>query len=75
MINLIDMLKSLPMNNYRDIGLAISYSDIFNALESIGFDNKDKLNYELKKLSDNGVIELFCMNDFDKDLIYAVRFK
>lgn len=75
MLNLIDLLKTIPMINHDKIGLAISYGDIYTLLKAKGFDNKDYLDCELKKLSDKGIIQLFCMDDFDENLIYAVRFK
>lgn len=74
-INLVDILKSLPMHNWKNKGLTISYSDIYSAVEPLGLDNKDILNCELRKLSDAGIIELLSDESFDKDLCFAVRFK
>lgn len=74
-INLVDILKSLPMHNWKNKGLTISYSDIYNVVESLVLDNKTILNYELRKLSDAGVIELLSDESFDKNLCFAVKFK
>ena len=75
MLDLLNVLKSLHMNNYENIGFAIGYGDIFNAFTALGFNNSELLNYELRKLSDNGLIELFCIDNFDKNLICAVKLK
>lgn len=74
-INLIDILKSLPMHNWKDKGFAINHSDIYDAVKLLGLDNSDILNCELRKLSDAGIIELLSDENFDENLIFAVRFK
>lgn len=74
-MNLLSLLKTLPMRNHAKFGLAINYADIYNAAKMYGLDNKDVLNFELKKLADNGSIELFGLDGPNDDLYVAARVK
>lgn len=73
-MNLLNFLKALPTTNFKDYGIAISYGQIFNALQILGYDNKDALDCNLKKLADERKIDLICQGN-DTDLIDAVRIK
>lgn len=75
MINFLEVLKSLPTHNCENIGWAIDYGDIANALRLKGLDNKDIIDSKLKELCSTGLIEIFYQDDFAKDLINAVKVK
>lgn len=75
MVDLITLIKSIPMDNYENIGLAVGWDKVYQASKSYGFENQNALNFELRKLSSAGLVELFCMYGFDENLIYAVRVK
>jgi len=61
------------MQNHEDFGLAIGYADIYAALRDKGIENNDLLDYKLKELAKEGIIKLFTLDDFDENLIIAVK--
>jgi hypothetical protein len=75
MLHLINIIKCLPLQSFANIGLAVSYNDIYNALKVRGIDDRAFLNNKLKELENNNQIEVFRIGPFDKAPIYAARIK
>lgn len=75
MLRLINIIKCLPLQSFANVGLAVSYNDIYNALKVRGIDDRTFLNNKLKELEAARQIELFRIDQLDKAPIYAVRIK
>ena len=74
-INLLEIIKELPYNNYEGIGYAVGFADIFSYLKTHhGIDSQDMLNFHLNQMSKDGLLQLHRMdNDSDEnDIIIAV---
>lgn len=74
-INLLEIIKNLPVSNYDKIGYAVGFIDIYEYLHiHHGVDNQDFVMSSLNQLSSEGLIKLHRMeysND-EADIIIAV---
>jgi len=75
-INLLEIIKSLPIRNYDKLGNVIGFVDIFNYLKThYAIDNQDLICSYLDKLENDGLIKIHRLeDDNDKlDLIIAIE--
>ncbi|MDR1736237.1 MAG: hypothetical protein LBR85_05135 [Oscillospiraceae bacterium] len=69
MLELLNIIKSVPAENFAAYGVAVGFNEIYAASGM----NKDDLSRELRKLEASGKIKL-CVNEFnDETLIIAVK--
>ncbi|WP_425057653.1 hypothetical protein SCACP_21730 [Sporomusa carbonis] len=77
-INLLEIIKTLPVDNFTDIGYIVTFSRILEYLALYhGMDNQDILCIELNKLAKNNLIKIhhaFDNND-ETDVIIGVSLK
>ena len=58
-INLLAEIKSMPVKDVADFGLAVSFMDLFQRLQALyGLDNKDLLEAWLVDLERSGSIRI-----------------
>jgi hypothetical protein len=73
-LTVLDVLKKLPLRNFEKIGPAISLSDVYQSLKSLGLDNTDIINFKLKELESKNLIKLHYMDaSFDDSMFYALN--
>lgn len=74
-INLLEIIRSLPADNFTNIGVIVTFDNILKYLSIYhGMDNKDILHAELNKMAKNNLIKIyraFDQND-DSDVIVGV---
>ncbi|MGG3840794.1 hypothetical protein ABEV00_27695 [Paenibacillus thiaminolyticus] len=75
-INLIDIIRGIPVTNHDGYGLIISRADIYEAFRKFSSSPSEVLNVYLKDLEKQGLIEIVYMNQAGfEDFIIGVRLK
>lgn len=74
-INLLEIIKSLPADNFKGIGTAVGYTTIYDYLKyHYGIDNRNLIYSLLNQLNDEGLITIHRLenNNDKRDIIIAV---
>ncbi len=74
MIDLLALIRSLPMKNISGIGPAVGFDTIYSTLRAQGIADKDRLKSKLEQLEKCGQIEVCRMTQPGfEEIIVAVR--
>lgn len=74
-IDLLKIIKELPRANYKGIGYAVGFGDIFDCLNlHHGINSQEMVNFYLNQLAKDGLVQLHRMDDNsdEHDVIVAV---
>lgn len=71
-INLLEIIKRLPHNNFKNIGYAVGFGDILEYLNfHHGIDSQEMVSFYLNQLAKDGLVQIHKLDD-ETDIIIAV---